>query len=309
MRFVTRTPRFLTVIGGALMLAIATVSFRIPAIRIGGSEALCPSRLANGISRTTASSVVPRIGSAGRRWPNADASSLRFLSGRRNDARAQGHSADARALASRADARSARLLRRHPHLRQSRLDGAGAGKGARRLRRERQGPCRTALRVGLVRWLRALHDDDRRAFRAAGHRRRRYCRNRAVVASGSAGSPTIRDMGRDRHLHQTEHHRPDSADGARRRNGPYALDLGAHQGKGRVFYSAYGHDQRTWNNAGFKTLVERAIVWSVPEPARVALQQLAIPPVNYVDGMSVPNYENRDPAPKYQLPFAASTRR
>ena len=40
MRFVTRTPRFLTLIGGALMLAIATVSFRIPALRIGGSEAL-----------------------------------------------------------------------------------------------------------------------------------------------------------------------------------------------------------------------------------------------------------------------------
>ena len=29
-----------------------------------------------------------------------------------------------------------------------------------------------------------------------------------------------------------------------------------------------------------------------------------MPAVNYVDGMSVPNYENRDPAPKYQLPFA-----
>ena len=55
------------------------------------------------------------------------------------------------------------------------------------------------------------------------------------------------------------------------------------------------------------TMVSRrsssARLWSVPEPARVALQQLAIPPVNYVDGMSVPNYENRDPAPKYQLPF------
>ncbi len=29
-----------------------------------------------------------------------------------------------------------------------------------------------------------------------------------------------------------------------------------------------------------------------------------MPAVDYVDGMSVPNYENRDPAPKYQLPFA-----
>ena len=27
------------------------------------------------------------------------------------------------------------------------------------------------------------------------------------------------------------------------------------QGKGRVFYTAYGHDQRTWNNPGFHTLI------------------------------------------------------
>ena len=59
---------------------------------------------------------------------------------------------------------------------------------------------------------------------------------------------------------------------------------------------------------GFQTLVERAVVWSVPEPARQAWQQLKMPPVNYVDGFNVPNYENRDPAPKYQLPFAATRR-
>ena len=35
------------------------------------------------------------------------------------------------------------------------------------------------------------------------------------------------------------------------------------QGKGRVFYTAYGHDQRTWNNPGFQTLIEKAIVWTV----------------------------------------------
>jgi putative membrane-bound dehydrogenase-like protein len=76
------------------------------------------------------------------------------------------------------------------------------------------------------------------------------------------------------------------------------------QGKGRVFYTAYGHDQRTWNNPGFQTLIEKAVVWSVAEPARQAFQQLTMPAVTYVDGMSVPNYENRQPPPKYQLPFA-----
>ena len=34
-------------------------------------------------------------------------------------------------------------------------------------------------------------------------------------------------------------------------------------GKGRVFYTAWGHDERTWGNAGFQDLVERGIRWAV----------------------------------------------
>jgi putative membrane-bound dehydrogenase-like protein len=76
------------------------------------------------------------------------------------------------------------------------------------------------------------------------------------------------------------------------------------QGKGRVFYTAYGHDQRTWTNPGFQTLIEKGIAWSVPEPTRVAWQQFKVPQVAMTDGaVAVPNYERRDPAPKYQLPF------
>jgi uncharacterized protein len=33
-------------------------------------------------------------------------------------------------------------------------------------------------------------------------------------------------------------------------------------GKGRVFYTAWGHDQRTWNNAGFQALIESGIRWA-----------------------------------------------
>ncbi|MFM7038008.1 MAG: PVC-type heme-binding CxxCH protein [Planctomycetaceae bacterium] len=33
-------------------------------------------------------------------------------------------------------------------------------------------------------------------------------------------------------------------------------------GKGRVFYTAWGHDQRTWTNPGFASLVERGIRWA-----------------------------------------------
>ncbi len=35
------------------------------------------------------------------------------------------------------------------------------------------------------------------------------------------------------------------------------------QGKGRVFYTAWGHDARTWNQPGFHNLLERGIRWAV----------------------------------------------
>jgi putative membrane-bound dehydrogenase-like protein len=34
------------------------------------------------------------------------------------------------------------------------------------------------------------------------------------------------------------------------------------QGKGRVFYTAYGHDARTWGHPGFADLVERGVRWA-----------------------------------------------
>jgi putative membrane-bound dehydrogenase-like protein len=41
------------------------------------------------------------------------------------------------------------------------------------------------------------------------------------------------------------------------------------QGKGRVFYTAWGHDQRTWGNPGFVNLVERGIRWAVGDDPSV----------------------------------------
>jgi uncharacterized protein len=76
------------------------------------------------------------------------------------------------------------------------------------------------------------------------------------------------------------------------------------QGKGRIFYTAYGHDQRTWGNPGFQMLIERAVTWTVDEPTRQAWQQYKMPEVAFAEGfIVVPNYEQRNPAPKYQLPF------
>ena len=42
------------------------------------------------------------------------------------------------------------------------------------------------------------------------------------------------------------------------------------QGKGRVFYTAWGHDQRTWSNPGFLNLVERGTRWAVGQDPQVA---------------------------------------
>jgi putative membrane-bound dehydrogenase-like protein len=41
-------------------------------------------------------------------------------------------------------------------------------------------------------------------------------------------------------------------------------------GDGRVFYTAWGHDQRTWGNAGFQNLLERGLRWAAgDDPASV----------------------------------------
>ena len=75
------------------------------------------------------------------------------------------------------------------------------------------------------------------------------------------------------------------------------------EGAGRVFYTAFGHDERTWSNPGFHRLVANGIAWVVSEEARSAYRKLRMPGVEYVEGFNVPNYEQRDPAPNYQLPF------
>jgi putative membrane-bound dehydrogenase-like protein len=75
------------------------------------------------------------------------------------------------------------------------------------------------------------------------------------------------------------------------------------QGQGRVFYTAYGHDERTWDRPEFKKLIENAVIWAVDAPTRQAFQRFEVPGVSYVDGYTVPNYERRNPEPKYQMPY------
>ncbi|MCA9149513.1 MAG: ThuA domain-containing protein, partial [Planctomycetales bacterium] len=98
------------------------------------------------------------------------------------------------------------------------------------------------------------------------------------------------------------------------------------QGKGRVFYTAWGHDQRTWGNPGFQNLLERGVRWAAGQdpsqvPAYLADQPFPVPemsklpddpPFEYVDvGAKIPNYvpSNRwgtqgEPMSKMQKPMS-----
>lgn len=77
-------------------------------------------------------------------------------------------------------------------------------------------------------------------------------------------------------------------------------------GKGKVFYTAYGHDERTWNESGFQQLIKQGILWAVDANAKKNWEAFAttIPTLKYENRTGIPNYEKRDPAPKYQLPLS-----
>lgn len=75
-------------------------------------------------------------------------------------------------------------------------------------------------------------------------------------------------------------------------------------GEGRVFYTAFGHDERTFRNPGFLQLVKSGIRWAVGEEAVKKMEAYAIAQPQYEEGR-MPNYERRDPPPRYQLPLSA----
>ena len=86
-----------------------------------------------------------------------------------------------------------------------------------------------------------------------------------------------------------------------RANEPYTW-VRTH-GKGRVFYTAYGHDERTWSVPGFQDLLEKGILWAVNDDARKALAGLAPKPFEYRAAV-LPNYEQRPGAQLQQLPLS-----
>ncbi|MFN6374604.1 MAG: PVC-type heme-binding CxxCH protein [Chitinophagia bacterium] len=63
-------------------------------------------------------------------------------------------------------------------------------------------------------------------------------------------------------------------------------------GKGKIFYTAYGHDERTWGQTGFQELIYNAILWTVNDNALAAFKARNPQPFAYKSA-NLPNYEKR----------------
>ncbi|MEA2734069.1 MAG: uncharacterized protein QOE14_520, partial [Humisphaera sp.] len=102
-------------------------------------------------------------------------------------------------------------------------------------------------------------------------------------------------LGDDIHVLQV---RPESVDGGYGGEGEEPWTWIRNDGAGRVFYTAYGHDERTWGKPGFQDLVERGIRWATRTDAAAALDRpkLVGPdpttnPFEYVKAEGIPFYE------------------
>jgi len=74
-------------------------------------------------------------------------------------------------------------------------------------------------------------------------------------------------------------------------------------GHGRMFYTALGHDLRTWAQSDFHELLYRGIVWSIGDRKKEALEKMDFPLLAY-SAAKIANYEKRDPVPELQAPLS-----
>ena len=77
------------------------------------------------------------------------------------------------------------------------------------------------------------------------------------------------------------------------------------QGEGRVFYTAYGHDERTWSKDAFQQLLKSGILWAVGADVRSEYNAFlsARTEKKYEKREKIPNY-HRDEKLPYQFPLS-----
>jgi uncharacterized protein len=78
------------------------------------------------------------------------------------------------------------------------------------------------------------------------------------------------------------------------------------EGKGRVFYTASGHDERVWSRPEFHQLLKSGILWAVGENRRITYGTFisSRTPLTYEKRDNIPNYEKRPEPLPYQHPLS-----
>ena len=76
-----------------------------------------------------------------------------------------------------------------------------------------------------------------------------------------------------------------------------------NQGKGKVFYTAYGHDMRCWEQPAFHELLRRGILWSVGGEVRAKLSAMKLPKLEQEE-MILPGYREHKTITSGQKPLS-----
>ncbi|WP_373516100.1 PVC-type heme-binding CxxCH protein, partial [Persicitalea sp.] len=79
-----------------------------------------------------------------------------------------------------------------------------------------------------------------------------------------------------------------------------------NEGKGRVFYTAYGHEDRTWSNIGFLDLIRNGVMWALGDQVQSQIASLNIPDVDIYNSDTIAAYTKRHIVPKMQEALTAS---
>lgn len=76
-----------------------------------------------------------------------------------------------------------------------------------------------------------------------------------------------------------------------------------NQGKGKVFYTASGHDLRVWDQPDFHQLIKQGVLWTAGKISRAKLRELNIPEMKYAKAQ-LPGYLKRKTIEEYQEPMS-----
>ncbi|GAA4438227.1 ThuA domain-containing protein [Ravibacter arvi] len=76
------------------------------------------------------------------------------------------------------------------------------------------------------------------------------------------------------------------------------------EGKARVFYTAYGHEDKTWTHIGFLNLVRNGVLWALGDEVQAGIRALNIRDVDIYNADTISKYAQRHVVPKIQEPLS-----